>query len=104
MYGTGWMAPGGKVDNHQMNNYQQPAYNQGYPPNEYNNQPQQPYNQGAAYYTTPPPYPQQQQSTGTTFNPNDGYYGNQQYGVQQPPNAYQRDGGYAPPAGAPPGK
>ncbi|OAQ72196.1 Chitin synthesis regulation, Congo red resistance, RCR protein [Pochonia chlamydosporia 170] len=101
MYGTGWMAPVGKHDQnqqHQMNNY-----NQGYQP-EYNQN--QGYNQPQGYYNTPPPYGQQQvpQSTGTTFNPNDGYYGNAQYGVQPPAQAYQRDGGYAPPAGPPPGK
>jgi hypothetical protein len=53
------------------------------------------------------------QYTGTTFNPNDGYYGAQTQGVQPPPNAYvplHRDAGaaagndYQPPAGPPPGK
>ncbi|KHN96439.1 Chitin synthesis regulation, Congo red resistance, RCR protein [Metarhizium album ARSEF 1941] len=92
MYGTGWMAPAGKFGNNQQ--HQMNSYNQGYA------QPQ-------GYYNTPPPYGQQQapQNTGTTFNPNDGYYGHQQqYGVQQPPNTYQPDGGYAPPPGPPPGK
>ncbi|KAF5125302.1 Protein RCR2 [Metarhizium anisopliae] len=100
MYGTGWMAPAGKYDpnqQHQMNNY-----NQGYQP-EYN----QGYGQPQGYYNTPPPYggqAQAPQNTGTTFNPNDGYYGQQQYGVQQPPTTYHPDGGYAPPTGPPPGK
>lgn len=100
MYGTGWMAPAGKYDpnqQHQMNNY-----NQGYQP-DYN----QGYGQPQGYYNTPPPYggqAQAPQNTGTTFNPNDGYYGQQQYGVQQPPNTYHPEGGYAPPAGPPPGK
>lgn len=97
MYGTGWMAPGGKHnEQHQMNNYQQGDYNQGY------TQQQQ-----GGYYNAPPAYGQQPQNTGTTFNPNDGYYGQQQqqqYGVQQPQNTYQRDANYAPPAGPPPGK
>lgn len=36
---------------------------------------------------------------------NQGYFGGQQQGVelQQPENVYARDGGYAPPAGPPPG-
>lgn len=89
------MAPGGKFgDNQQMNTYQ-PGY------------PQQGYGQQG--YPPPPPAYGQPQHTGTTFNPNDGYYGDQsqhpqQYGVQQPPNAYQRESVYAPPPGPPPGK
>ncbi|KAG6040687.1 hypothetical protein E4U41_007418 [Claviceps citrina] len=102
MYGTGWLAPGGKHNNqHQMDNYQQGNYNQAYP---------QQYDQGYAanqggYNNAPPAYGQQAQNTGTTFNPNDGYYGQQQQnGVQPPQSAYQRDANYAPPAGPPPGK
>lgn len=104
MYGTGWMAPAGKHDQNQA--HQMNGYNQGYQA-DYN----QAYGQPQGYYNTPPPYGQQQQqqqqvpqSTGTTFNPNDGYYGQQQqYGVQQPANTYQ-PAGYAPPTGPPPGK
>ncbi|KAK2612465.1 hypothetical protein QQS21_001569 [Conoideocrella luteorostrata] len=113
MYGTGWMAPAGKHnDQTQMNNYQ-PGYNQSYQP-DYNNQGyNQGYNQGhnqdysqqpVGGYNSPPAYGQQPQNTGTTFNPNDGYYGHQQTGVQPPQNSYQRDANYAPPAGPPPGK
>lgn len=67
---------------------QQPAYG-GYPP-----------------APPPPAYGQQQQPqyTGTTFNPNDGYYGNQQSGVQPPQGTYQREEVYSPPQGPPPGK
>ena len=90
---------------HQMNSYGQGGYNQGaYPQGGYNQGwNQQGYNQGA--YQSPPAYGQQPQYTGTTFNPNDGYYGNQQY-PQQPPNTYQRDvgGDFSPPPGPPPGK
>ncbi|KAJ4141213.1 hypothetical protein NW768_000421 [Fusarium equiseti] len=98
IYGTGWMAgkPWGKNNNnHQMYNYgNQGGHNQGYN--------QGGYNQG---YAAPPAYGQQQQPqyTGNTFNTNDGYYG-QQSGVQPPQGTYQRDGGYAPPPGPPPGK
>ncbi|KAG5978749.1 hypothetical protein E4U55_006004 [Claviceps digitariae] len=105
MYGTGWLAPGGKNNNqHQMNSYQQGNYNQtqAYP---------QQYEQGYAaqqggYYNSPPAYGQQAQNTGNTFNPNDGYYGQQQQqsGVQPPQSAFQRDTNYAPPAGPPPNK
>lgn len=115
MYGTGWMAPqGGKwgVGNQnnatQMNTYGQ-GYNQGgYNQGGYNqgwNQQQPGYNAGA--YQQPPAYGQQQQPqyTGTTFNPNDGYYGNQGGYPQQPGNTYQRDAGaFEPPPGPPPGK
>ncbi|TWU71169.1 hypothetical protein ED733_002924 [Metarhizium rileyi] len=104
MYGTGWMAPAGKHDAGQQHNMN--GYNQAYQP-DYNQQQQPGYGQPPqGYYNTPPPYgqPQAPQNTGTTFNPNDGYYGHQQYGVQPPPNTYQPEGGYAPPAGPPPGK
>ncbi|KAJ6788616.1 hypothetical protein PWT90_08300 [Aphanocladium album] len=111
MYGTGWMA-GNKWGNNnanQTNTYDQGYNQQAYPQQQYPQQggldPQ--YNQGA--YQQPPNYgnAQQAQNTGTTFNPNDGYYGNQQqqYGApQHPPNTYQPEGGYAPPPGPPPGK
>ncbi|QUC17765.1 uncharacterized protein UV8b_02006 [Ustilaginoidea virens] len=114
MYGTGWMAPSGKVgeqQQHQMNNYQQ-GYDQGY---MYQPGYQQGYGQ-QGQYNAPLAYGQQPQNTGTTFNPNDGYYGHQQhqqhqqqhqqqYDVQQPQSTYQRDNtSYAPPAGPPPGK
>jgi len=106
MYGTGWMAPGkhgNQHNNHQMHDYnynqnqggdfqQQQAYG-GYPP-----------------APPPPAYGQQHQypqHTGTTFNTNDGYYGqnNQQsYGVQPPDGTHQRGEVYSPPQGPPPGK
>ncbi|GAB0136241.1 hypothetical protein EsDP_00004552 [Epichloe bromicola] len=96
MYGTGWMAPGGKQhDQQQMNSYQQGNYNATYG---------QGYNAQQGGYNAPPAYGQQPQNTGTTFNPNDGYYGQQQSGVQPPQNTYQREANYAPPAGPPPGK
>lgn len=90
---------------HQMNNYGQGhgGYNQGGYNQGWNQQ--QGYNQGA--YQSAPAYGQQQQPqyTGTTFNPNDGYYGSQQY-PQQPANTYQREAGgdFSPPPGPPPGK
>jgi hypothetical protein len=94
MYGTGWM--GGNWGN-------KPPYgpqdgNGGY----YNNQP---YNGGAA-----PPYepPVPHQTTGTTFNSNDGYYGQNAYELQQPQSAYQPQRGgdpvYDAPEGPPPKK
>ncbi|KAJ4268197.1 hypothetical protein NW762_002259 [Fusarium torreyae] len=104
VYGTGWMAAkpwGGNNNNHQMYNYgNQGGYNQGYNQGGYQN---------GGYGAPPPPpaYGQQQQPqyTGTTFNSNDGYYGQNQYaGVQAPQGTYQRDGTYSPPAGPPPGK
>ncbi|KAF5723161.1 hypothetical protein FMUND_2122 [Fusarium mundagurra] len=101
VYGTGWMAAkpwGNNNNNHQMYNYgNQGGYNQGY----------QQHNGGYGAPPPPPAYGQQQQPqyTGTTFNTNDGYYGQGQYsGVQQPQGTYQREGAYSPPAGPPPGK
>lgn len=97
-YGTGWMSNNQKYYP-QNTTY---AYNQQYP--------QQGHGQGqpGQYQNPPPAYGQQQpQYTGTTFNPNDGYYGNHNEGInlQQPQNAYhQPQGTYAPPAGPPPGK
>lgn len=102
MYGTGWVpAPG-------------------YKPQDPNYYPNQPYNGGASA----PPYspPIGNQATGNTFNSNDGYYGQQQYGhnayggqqsgieLQPPQHSYQPQtnrGGeyvYEAPLGAPPGK
>jgi len=82
-YGTGWLAG---------NKYNNSAYgNQQYPMNNYG---------GGGYANPPPAYGQQreQQYTGTTYNPNDGYYGNNyNSGVTSPPAAYQSD-----PYGAPP--
>ncbi|KAI1397419.1 chitin synthesis regulation, resistance to congo red-domain-containing protein [Hypoxylon fuscum] len=86
MYGTGWMAG-----------------NQG---NAYYNNPQ-------GYSNNPPPaygapqgqsYPMQNQYTGTTFNPNDGYYGQHEGVVQPPKNAYNNKNDYAPPEGPPPNR
>ncbi|KAF9879247.1 hypothetical protein CkaCkLH20_03480 [Colletotrichum karsti] len=99
LYGTGWMSNNGKYQPGQ-GTY---AHNQPYNPQQggYAGYGQQP------YANPPPAYGQQQpQYTGTTFNPNDGYYGNNNEGIQlqQPQHAYQRDGSYAPPAGPPPGK
>jgi hypothetical protein len=88
-YGTGWLGPKfgpGYQNNANYNSYQQPP-----PP--------------------PPQYSQQPQYTGTTYNPNEGYWGppQQQQGIalQQPQNSYYPRGGdndYEPPAGAPPAK
>ncbi|KAI9646355.1 hypothetical protein NHQ30_004345 [Ciborinia camelliae] len=91
MYGTGWMA-------------KPPPYGH--------------YNQAGAYHYGPPPpvYTQgqgqgiPQQQTGNTFQSNDGYYGHHGEGIelQQPPNAYVREGGagagdvYQSPVGPPP--
>ena len=100
MYGTGWLASGpkfGHSNNHEMHNYPQ------YPQADYNQQAG-----GYGNYNPPPAYgpaQQQQQYTGTTFNPNDGYYGApQNSGVQPPQNVYQRDDPYPPPPGPPPTK
>ncbi|KAI6368649.1 hypothetical protein MCOR25_004604 [Pyricularia grisea] len=89
IYGTGWVGP---------------------KPTAYQNNPN-------TYYPPPPQYsanPQQPQYTGTAFNPNDGYYGGQQSGVQPPANTYAppqhnappaaSGDNYAPPPGPPPGK
>ncbi|EGX93933.1 hypothetical protein CCM_02204 [Cordyceps militaris CM01] len=108
MYGTGWMGGnkwGGNNNNNAQNTYPQ----QTYPQQDYNqNQGGYNYNQQQQGYQAPPNYgnnSQQPQNTGTTMNPNDGYYGNQQYGgPQQPQNTYQPAGGYAPPPGPPPTK
>ncbi|KAI1383255.1 chitin synthesis regulation, resistance to congo red-domain-containing protein [Hypoxylon trugodes] len=90
MYGTGWMA--GQQDGAHYNN-----------PQGYNNNP-------PPAYGAPPgqSYPMQNQYTGTTFSPNDGYYG-QHEGVVQPPknvynNANANKNDYAPPEGPPPNR
>ncbi|KAM0253590.1 hypothetical protein ACHAQJ_007218 [Trichoderma viride] len=109
MYGTGWIS--GVTQNHSNGNNKYNAAHTAHEMNNYNqggyNQQQPPYNEGyGGGYTSPPPYgqpPVGNQATGTTFNPNDGYMTGQHYGVQQPQSAYQ-PGGYAPPAGPPPGK
>lgn len=109
-YGTGWMAPqGGKwgtQNQHQMHNYNQGYQN--YPPGGNFQQP------GYGGYPPAPPPPayaqhQQPQYTGSTFSPNDGYYGTaatggQQTGVYPPQGVHQRGEDYAPPQGPPPGK
>lgn len=86
MYGTGWMAPPPKYGAHQ-NDTQLNSNVQG----------QQGWG-GANYGNAPPAYgqaaPHQPQYTGTTYNSNEGYYGNNPYpntGVQSPPIAYQPD-------------
>ena len=91
-------------------NYQ--GYNQGYEMNNQNKYGQQSgvQQEYPVYGGAPPPpaYGQQQQReqqaqyTGSTFNPADGYYGQQS--PQNPPHAYQQGQSYAPPAGPPPGK
>ncbi|KAI2467763.1 chitin synthesis regulation, resistance to congo red-domain-containing protein [Annulohypoxylon bovei var. microspora] len=88
MYGTGWMAG-----------------NQGQ--NAYHNNPQ-------GYSNNPPPaygqqsYPMQNQYTGTTFNRDEGYYGQHEGVVQPPKNVYNNNEGgktdYAPPEGPPPNR
>lgn len=98
-YGTGWMAPAGGKWGPNQNSHQMHGYNSGYNANY-----QQP-NAYGANYQPPPAYGQQQpQYTGTTFNPNDGYYGQQNSGVQPPQGTYQRDDPYGPPPNPPPGK
>lgn len=93
MYGTGWL--GGK-QGHYAHNTNQNNVNSGY--NMDHQQAVPPYS---------PPHTQQPQYTGTTFNQNDGYYG-QQSGIQQPQNTYFPNQGaqtnemYAPPPGPPP--
>lgn len=98
MYGTGWMA--GKPPVGQ----QQYGHNGGWGGQQ-------------QHYSAPPPPYMGNQATGTTFNPNDGYYGghNNQYGGQQggielqsPGASYQPQRGgdpvYDAPMGPPPGK
>jgi len=97
VYGTGWMAPQGKFGNNPQNTY---PMNDGHE-SGYGAAP------GGSLPNPPPAYgAQAPQYTGTTQNPSDGYYGNQQYnnGLQQPPNSYQPDNMYPPPPGAPPPK
>lgn len=100
VYGTGWMAPqGGKFGVQNQNGYNMGGYNAG-------GHGQQTSGHGPEYANPPPAYGQQApQYTGSTFNPSDGYYGQQQQGHVQPPtNTYQPDNVYSPPVGPPPGK
>ncbi|CAG8953592.1 hypothetical protein HYFRA_00010051 [Hymenoscyphus fraxineus] len=93
-YGTGWIPTGGPKGPSQQNG--------GYYAN-------QPYGGPPAPPYSPAPV-QSHQQTGTTFNSNDGYYGNQGAGIelQTPQNAHthQRGGDavYEPPTGPPPSK
>lgn len=90
------MAPPPKYGDH--------SNNQAYPMNNYSQQ--QP-DGGHGGYGSPPAYGQQPQYghqpqyTGSTFNPNDGYYGAQNTGVSAPPNAYQPEHVYPPPPNPP---
>lgn len=102
MYGTGWMA-GKTPDGHNG-----PSYNPGYNQGGYN---QGGYNNG---YNQDPPVPAYTPAnhnyTGNTFNSNDGYYGQQQSGIelQHPQQTYAPPRGgdpvYAAPSGPPPKK
>lgn len=94
MYGTGWL-PYHNSPNYNPNVANPPKY-------------------GEPGYHPPPPYIPGQ-ATGTTFNSNEGYYGNHggnggQQGIelQQPSSSYQPQRGgdpvYDAPAGPPPGK
>ncbi|RFU26351.1 hypothetical protein B7463_g9981, partial [Scytalidium lignicola] len=94
-YGTGWMAKPPAYDNSQNYNPQTGGYGYG----------------GGG--PSAPPYTQHPipgQQTGSTFNTNQGYYGNHGgYEMQPPQNAYYQDqrGGanvYESPDGPPPGK
>ncbi|KAI1808329.1 chitin synthesis regulation, resistance to congo red-domain-containing protein [Daldinia bambusicola] len=90
MYGTGWMAGNAGPNNNAYYNNPQPGYAN--PPPAYGAPPGQ-------------SFPMQNQYTGTTFSPNDGYYG-QHEGIQAPKNVYnnnQKDD-YAPPEGPPPNR
>ncbi|KAL9947054.1 hypothetical protein D7B24_002087 [Verticillium nonalfalfae] len=100
MYGTGWMTNNRWGANQHQNN--QHAYNQqGYNQQQYG---QQQYGYGQQGYNAPPAYGQQPQHTGTTFNQNDGYYGNHDnIQLQQPQQTYNRGvDDFAPPSGPPP--
>lgn len=96
--GTGWAATGTQPQYGGPPQYgSQPQYDGG---NQYNNQ------QAGQPVYSPPTNQNYYGNTGA----NQGYFGGQQSGVelQQPNNVYQPprggDGGYAPPAGPPPGK
>ncbi|EIT83483.1 chitin synthesis regulation, congo red resistance, RCR protein [Aspergillus flavus] len=83
IYGTGWI-PGTQPPPGQWQQQQYPSQ----PP------------------PAPPGYqPSTEHGYGQNYGSNQGYFGQQQYGseLQQPPNAYARDGVYSPPAGPPPG-
>lgn len=115
MYGTGWMANNqwgannGHVNYNQQQGYNpQPQY--GYGQQQYGQQQYGQQGYGQEGYGQPPAYGQQPQHTGQTFNPNDGYYGGHNEGIQlqQPQSAYAPRGGaddsFSPPPGPPPGK
>ncbi|CAG9971039.1 unnamed protein product [Clonostachys byssicola] len=98
-YGTGWMAPVGKYGGPD-------GQNNSYPMHDYQNH-QNGYYSNGPVHNPPPAYgTQAPQYTGTTFNPNDGYYGNQQYNgnVQQPQNTYHPDHTYPAPPPVPQNK
>ncbi|KAI1143482.1 chitin synthesis regulation, resistance to congo red-domain-containing protein [Hypoxylon sp. FL0543] len=88
MYGTGWMA-GNQGPNNNAYYGNSSGYNN-------NNPPPPAYGQS---------YPMQNQYTGTTFSPNDGYYGQHEGVVQPPKNVYSNGkNDYAPPEGPPPNR
>ena len=105
MYGTGWM--GGKYGGNPGYNNGPGGYGPGYGGPQYG---------GQQYAPPPPQYSRDQvpnQYTGTTFNSNDGYYGNhhgtENIPLQQPGHTYapNRGGegqGFEPPPGPPPSK
>lgn len=102
MYGTGWM--GGNWASKPPAGQQYGAGQGAYYSNE-------PYHGGVAAPPYTPPVPNQ--ATGTTFNSNDGYYGQNTYGqqsyeLQQPQSSYQPQRGgdpvYDAPQGPPPKK
>ncbi|THC99535.1 hypothetical protein EYZ11_000995 [Aspergillus tanneri] len=93
MYGTGWIAPNTGAQWQQPQQYPNQA-----PPAPPGYQPQQPPPQ-----SYPANYGQNQGYFGQNQGYNQGYPGPQEYGLQQPPNAYAREGVYSPPAGPPPG-
>jgi len=114
MYGTGWMAGGGKPGGPyppqqqwgggyapQQQYGMQPQYG---PPKYGGQENQYPYGQENQYQYGAQQGSVNPQYTGTTFQPSDGYYGGHNEGVQlqSPPNTYQQV--YSPPAGPPPGK
>ncbi|KAI1208767.1 chitin synthesis regulation, resistance to congo red-domain-containing protein [Annulohypoxylon truncatum] len=89
MYGTGWMA-GNQGQNAYYNNNNPQGYSAHPPPPAY----------GQAY-------PMDNQYTGTTFNRDDGYYGQHEGVVQPPKNVYNNGAAktdYAPPEGPPPNR
>lgn len=103
-YGTGWMAPPPKYGSHQndynMNNNSNTGQQGGQQDHAYHHNS----GWGAQNFQSPPPaygnYQQNPQYTGNSFNPHDGYYG-QNSGVQSPPASYQPENVYPPPPGPP---